>query len=134
MDSFGPLDPQSILCVYKIVLRNACSSTWVSLLVRGCYCHFTTFKHLIDLGMKTEYDVEDTDVRCYYKIISPPLLRLSPVCMGAAPRSLLPAGSFWRQLEEPKRQAAKWIRYDDRIQKLCGSFHILMRLISDESC
>ena len=28
-----------------------------------------------------------------------------------------------RQLEEPGRRAAKWIRYDDRIQKLCGLFN-----------
>ena len=28
-----------------------------------------------------------------------------------------------RQLEEPERRAAKWIRYDDRVQKLCDSFN-----------
>ena len=26
-----------------------------------------------------------------------------------------------RQLEEPERRAAKWIRYDDKIQRLCDS-------------
>ena len=26
------------------------------------------------------------------------------------------------QLEEPERRAAKWIRYDDRIQRLCDSY------------
>ena len=72
LNSFGPLDPQSILCDYEIGLRNACSSTWPSSTVRGCYFHFTkaTFKHLVDLGLKTEYDVEGSDVRRYYKIIS----------------------------------------------------------------
>ena len=28
-----------------------------------------------------------------------------------------------RQLEEPDRRATKWIRYDDRVQKLCNSFN-----------
>ena len=28
-----------------------------------------------------------------------------------------------RQLEEPERRAAKWILYDDRVQKLCDSFN-----------
>ena len=27
------------------------------------------------------------------------------------------------QLEEPARRAAQWIRYDDRIQKLCDSIN-----------
>ena len=28
-----------------------------------------------------------------------------------------------RQLEEPERRAAIWIRYDYRIKNLCGSFN-----------
>ena len=31
-------------------------------------------------------------------------------------------GRMW-QLEEPERRAANWIRYDDRVQKLCDSFN-----------
>ena len=27
-----------------------------------------------------------------------------------------------RQLEAPERRAAKWIRYDDRVQRLCDSY------------
>ena len=207
LDSFGPFDPQSILCDYETGLRNACASTWPSCTVRGCYFHFTkaTFKHLCDMGLKTEYEVEDSDVRKYYKLISAlpfvpeddvldawlQLRPLLPVDLTAfasyveytwvgsrsssplfsipswnqhdaslmkLPRSTNMAEgwhhgfnsmlscthpSMWkfldalkkehnlirmklvrmRQLEEPERRAAKWIKYDDKIQRLCDSYN-----------
>ena len=65
LNTFGPLDPQFILRDYEIGLRNACSSTWPSSTVRGCYVHLTkaNFKHFVDLEMKTEYYVQGSDVR-----------------------------------------------------------------------
>ena len=35
-----------------------------------------------------------------------------------------------RQLEEPERRAAKWIRYDDRIQELCDSFNTQKNVVN----
>ena len=35
-----------------------------------------------------------------------------------------------RQLEEPERQAVKWIRYGDRVQKLCDSFNIQTNVVN----
>ena len=57
---------------FEVGLRNACIATWPSATIRGCYFHFTkaTFKHLFDMGLKTEYEVENSDVRRYYKLIS----------------------------------------------------------------
>ena len=31
---------------------------------------YPLFKHIVDLGLKTEYEVEGSDVRKYYKMIA----------------------------------------------------------------
>ena len=100
LDSFGPLYPQSILCDYEIGLRNACSSTWPSSTVQGCNFHFTkaTFKHLFDLGLRKEYDVEGaSNVRRYYKIISalPFIPTYEELSAWEQLRPLLPAHLFF---------------------------------------
>ncbi len=207
LDSFGPFDPQSILCDYEIGLRNACIPTWPSACVRGCYFHFTkaTFKHLCDMGLRTEYQVENSDVRKYYKMISAlpfvpdddvlyawqqlrpqlpsdlhafaayieytwvgsrssnplfpiPTWNQHDASLMKLPRSTNMAEGWhhgfnsmlscthptiWkflealkkeqnltrlklvrmRQFDEPDIRAAKWVRYEDRLQRLCDSYN-----------
>ena len=206
LESFGPFDFQSVLCDYEKGLRNAILTVWPSTTLRGCYFHFTkaTFKHLVDLGLKSEYEVEGSDIRKWYKIISalpflpedevktgwnrirpllpsdlapfaayfeytwvgtsssPPLFSIQEWNQFDASQMHLPSStnmaegwhhgfssmlsctnpSLWRFLEalkkeqnltrmklsrmrmmlDPATRAAKWRRYDDRLERLCNSF------------
>ena len=73
-DTLAHLDRQSILLDYEIGMRNACSEIWPKAFLhpRKCYFHFmkALFKHLVDLGLRTEYDVEGSELRRYYKLIT----------------------------------------------------------------
>ena len=47
-------------------------TVWTSTPLRGCYYYFTkaTVRLLVDPGLKSEYEVEGSDVRRWSKIIT----------------------------------------------------------------
>ena len=40
LDTFGPFQPDTVLCDYERALQNAVLSIWPSKTIRGCYFHF----------------------------------------------------------------------------------------------
>lgn len=67
LDSFGPYDPQSVLCDYETGLHNAIQTVWPSTTLRGCYFHYkqALWRALQRTDLVPEYNVLDSDVRKY---------------------------------------------------------------------
>ena len=71
LDSFGPYQPQSILCDYEVGLHNAILSVWPSSSVRGCQFHFkqSLWKALQRTDLVQKYNVLNSNIRKFFKIL-----------------------------------------------------------------
>ena len=60
LDSFGPYDPQSVLCDHEFALHNAITHTWPSATVR---------RRMLREDLVPEYEVENSPIRKAFKLI-----------------------------------------------------------------
>ena len=72
LDSFGPYDPQSVLCDYEQALHNAIVATWPGVTPRGCHFHYTQalWRNLQRTDLVPEYQVEGSEVRKSFKMMA----------------------------------------------------------------
>ena len=90
LDTFGPYDPQSILCDYEQALHNAILKTWPSVTVRGCHFRYTQarWRNLQRTDLVPEYQVEGSEIRKYFKMMC---------ALPFVPEDLIPTA--WRHLK-----------------------------------
>ena len=71
LDSFGQYYLQSVLCDYDHALHNAIVNTWLSVTLRDCFFHcFQAFwRKLQQSDLVPEYDVDNSPVRTYFKMM-----------------------------------------------------------------
>ena len=107
LDTFGPYDPQSVLCDYEFALHNAIAQTWPCATVRGCHFHYSQalWRRLQREDLVPEYQVENSSIRKAFKLIVTDV-KTTKMMMR----------------EQPEPRAAKRRRYDERLQNIISNF------------
>ena len=90
LDTFGPYDPQSILCDYEQALHNGIVNVWPSVTPRGCHFHYNQalWRNLQRTDLVPEYQVQGSEVRKSFKMVS---------ALPFVPEDVIPTA--WRHLK-----------------------------------
>ena len=104
LDRFGPYNPRSVLCDYKIGLHNAVTNTWPNTTLQGCHFLYTQalWRHLQRFDLAPQYQVENSPIRAAFKMLT---------ALPLVPENLITTA--WCQLRStlPQEDIATFIDY-----------------------
>lgn len=140
LDSFGPYDPQSILCDYELGLHNAILSVWPSSTIRGCQFHFkqAMWRALQRTDLVPEYSVLTSPIRKFFKILGAfPFLPIDDIDRAwrfvkpLIPSDMEPFVEYYERTwigsssRQPLFEHSKWNHHEDILLNLPRSSNLV---------